>query len=126
MGDVFIGIAAGRDLAVHPFEGTPAPAVVIRGAEDQPPSGDKHPVELAEYLLVRRNVLDHLGADHTIEGGVLEGQLEDGAVHERVAIAAGITELAEDDVQPDQLPGADDAARSATDVENPLSTRRQP
>src|SRR5256885_10991926 len=61
-------LAARRQPAVEPFEGPPAPAVVVRRAEDQPPTRLEHAFELAEDALVRRDVFDHFRADHAVKG----------------------------------------------------------
>src|SRR5438445_447252 len=81
VGDVLIRIAARCQSAVEPLECPPAPAVVVRGAEDQPSAWLQYAVELAEYPLIGGDVLDHFGTDHAIERGVLEGQVEDRAMH---------------------------------------------
>src|SRR5207249_5969466 len=110
---------ARRHLGVDPLECSPAPAVVVRGAENQSSTGLKYTLELAEDFFVRGHMLDHLRTDHAVERRVLEGKLEDRAVYQRIPVTARVSKFAEDDVQPDQPTRADDAARPAADVQNP-------
>ena len=63
-------------------------------------------------------MFDHFRADHAVEGGVLEGQLEDRAVDQRVAVPPRIAELGENDVEPHHPRETDDATRPAADIEH--------
>src|SRR5206468_12413533 len=58
VGDVFVGIATGRQAAIEPLERAPPPAVVIRSAEDQPSAGFQYPGPLVEGRLLGRDVLN--------------------------------------------------------------------
>src|SRR5207302_10874155 len=117
VGDVLIGIAARGDAAIEPFERAPAPAVVVRGAEDQHATRLEDALELAEDALIGGDVFDHFRADHTVEGGILEGQPEDRAVHQRVAVPASVAKLGENDVEPPHPRETDDATRPAADIQ---------
>ena len=87
MGDVLVGVAARREAPIQPLKCAPAPAVVIGGTQNQPPAGLQHTGQLVEGFLLRRDVLDDLRTDDAVEGAIGEGQLEDGTVDQRVAVA---------------------------------------
>src|SRR4029077_644485 len=98
---VLVGIAAGGEATVEPLQGPPPPAVVIGCPEDEPAARREDTRQLVEGFLLRGDVLDDLGADDAIEASVGERELEDGAVHERVAIPPRIPQLVELDIQTD-------------------------
>src|SRR5437868_15122549 len=125
MWNVFVGVAARRHLTVDPFERSPAPAVVIRRAENQPSAGLQHTLELAEDRFVSGDMLDDLRTDDAVERRVLEGKLEDRAVYQGILVAARVAKLAEHDVQPDQPARVDNATRPAAHVERPLGAGSQ-
>src|SRR5256714_13569548 len=125
MRDVFVGIAARRHPAVDPFGRSPAPAVVIRRAENQSSAWLQHTLELAEDRFISGEMLDHLRTDDAVERCVLEGKLEDRAVYQGILVAARVAKLAEHDVQPDQPTRADNATRPAAYIEHPLGAGSQ-
>src|SRR5450759_722868 len=118
VGNVFVGVSAGREETIELLRDQPGPRGIIRRTQNQSATRRKHSTQLVEEAGLLGNMFDHLRAEDAREGLVCKGEPGPGRLYQRSAELSRVAQLAKQDVDGDATgwKRADDPARPAADV----------